>query len=117
VRPSAEAVEIIYRPREEEADRARPRFRERSADVELQRERRAVRSERRASAAKADDFRHATAPAFTTLFLVQQIAQEVMPEDKRIESDRVADQVAAYAATAARAETFLGPSDPIELVV
>lgn len=117
-RPRAgEVVEFIQRPREGVRERARSRFRESGAEIELLRERRAARTERREPAPGAERFGQAARPAVALPFLAQYIAQEVIPGAARYGSDRSADGVAAYAAAAARIGTVLGPVGSVELVV
>jgi hypothetical protein len=56
------------------------------------------------------------APTFTSQFLAQVIAQEVMPRDPRQEPNFAAQGIAAYQATAARTAIYLGPQESVRLV-
>jgi len=56
------------------------------------------------------------APTFTSQFLAQVIAQEVMPREARQEPHFAAHGIAAYQATAARAAVYLGPQESVRLV-
>ena len=55
-------------------------------------------------------------PAYTSQFLAQVIAQEIMPRDVRDEPNFLADGLAAYLAAAARTETVLGPAESLSLL-
>ena len=56
------------------------------------------------------------APALTSQFLAQVIAQEVMPLEARQEPNFAAQGIAAYQATAARTAIYLGPQESVRLV-
>ncbi len=114
---AGEVVEFVQRPREGVRERTRPRFREAGAEIELLRERRAPRPDRRVPVPGAERFWQAAGPIIALPFLAQHIAQEVIPGAARYGSDRSADGVAAYTAAAARIETVLGPVGSIELVI
>ena len=53
---------------------------------------------------------------YTSQFMAQVIAQEVMPREAREEPNFTAEGIAAYEATAARAAIYLGPQESLRLV-
>ncbi len=55
-------------------------------------------------------------PPYTSQFMAQVIAQEVMPREAREEPNFTALGIAAYEATAARAAIHLGPQESLRLV-
>ncbi len=61
--------------------------------------------------------RQAAAPLpYTSPFMAQVIAQEIMPREAREEPNFTAEGIAAYEATAARAAIYLGPQESLRLV-
>ncbi len=113
---AGEVVEFVQRPREGTRQRTHSRFREAENEIELLRERRAPRSDRRLPATGAERFAHGEGAAVALPFLAQHIAQEIIPGAPRNESEQSAEGVAAYAAAAARIETVLGPVGSVELM-
>ena len=53
---------------------------------------------------------------YTSPFMAQVIAQELMPREAREEPNFTTDGIAAYEATAARAAIYLGPQESLRLV-
>lgn len=53
---------------------------------------------------------------YTSQFMAQVIAQEIMPREAREEPNFTAEGIAAYVATAARAAIYLGPQESLRLV-
>lgn len=53
---------------------------------------------------------------YTSQFMAQVIAQELMPREAREEPNFTAEGIAAYEATAARAAIYLGPQESLRLV-